>query len=145
MTNKNPPKAPFKKGKDDRRHAAPNGNNYAKGPHKTGRNFITQQLIATLNEVVKDPTTQEEKTKIAISVDQLVAKMMTGDLAAFAYACDRIEGKPTQNVAGKMEHQHRLDVLLPELSDKELDVLERISRKALELDGVKLIEAQPLK
>lgn len=124
---------------------APKGNKYAAGPHKNSRNFVTQQLIASLQTVVTDPVTNKERTKIAIGCDRLADKVMTGDLEAIKYCHERIEGKAIQPIAGKFEHSHKLENLLPELTDKELEILERVSRKALELDGVKLIEAQPLK
>jgi hypothetical protein len=140
----------FKKGHDPRRHVAP-GNRYAAGVHAKSpthrHNFITQQLISQLNDLYVDKDdpelTQRKMTNYARMVEQVVKACTDGDLEAIRFAWERVEGKMTQRVQGKHVHAHRVDLILPELSDEELALMEKINRKVLESEGINLLEHMP--
>lgn len=129
-------------------HVAPKGNQYAAGKHKTPvtarSNFITQQLIAKLNDKYVDrtgprakKTTQSCYVKM---VDTLVEMACAGDMQAISFIYERVEGKVTQPVSGKVDHVHRIEEAIENLSDAELAQLEHISRKLLEGQGIQVIE-----
>jgi hypothetical protein len=113
---------------------APIGNRNATGE---ARKFLTQQLVARMHEpqvILKallemsdeDVKRANGKTIAAALVDKVVVLALKGDLAAAAFVWDRIEGKPTQRVEGKITFQWNLK----NLSDKELDELEQLAAKA---------------
>jgi hypothetical protein len=129
------------------RHVA-KGNKYAAGPHRLREPFITQQLIACLNEVYLEEgedgklrkTNQKRLAKMCIELSQMACK---GNLDAIAFIWERVEGKVTQHVTGKIDHVKRLEMSVSQLTDEELETMERVTRKLLEAEGVKIIEHQP--
>jgi hypothetical protein len=140
------------KGKGDPRNHAVKGNKFAAGIQKNScRNFLTQQLVATLNDFVTEDIidektgkkSQRKMTKYAKCCEVLVDKAMAGDQDAFEFMMERIEGKVPNVVKGSIDHKHKIDEILPQLSDAELAALESATRKVLEAEGVKLIDVTP--
>jgi ribosomal protein L17 len=72
------------------------GNQEAKKADHGRRKLVTQQLISALNEAADDKDTP----KVRKIVDALIDKARGGDIAAIKEIFDRVEGKPTQPIAG---------------------------------------------
>ena len=144
--NGNPkhPNQGFRKGFDPKRYVPAKGTKHAAGPHRrpvtSRQNFITQQLLSELHSTfidVDDPD-KRKKTKYAKMVESLVKKAMAGDMAAIEFAWERIEGKVSRPIDGRVLHLHQLEMLLPNLSDEELAFLERLSKKAIDAEPTQL-------
>jgi hypothetical protein len=150
------------KADDPRRYVAPKGNKNALGNPGKRNNFVTQQLIALLNEPYhafetdKDGKVVLDKNgnpkRLRKSTMSKVAKMCRTlyemaaedrDLAAIEFIWDRTEGKLTQKVGVNVNHTKRLELAAKNLTDEELEVMARVSKKMLEAEGVKVIEHVP--
>ena len=113
------------------------GNQLARlGTH--GRpDFITQQLIAALNEAPKKADKVSDpkiKTRYAAMVDKLVnIAIREGSRWAMELIWERIEGPVEQRA--KMEHKLTLEQVLPLLDERQLEVMEEVARKALVLEA----------
>ena len=112
-------KGVFKKGDDPRRRKhvdGTNGGGTRKGRHAqaiaiSGRrgNFLTQQLIASLNDMYKElgktgkRTTKTNMTKFAKMCEALTDNACEGDMDAIEFIWNRVEGKLTQRVEGDVK------------------------------------------
>ncbi len=90
----------------------------AAGSKNKKRDFLTQQLIAELNEVRPDEPTKARRLVIA-----LIDKALDGDVSAAREVLDRVEGKVTQIIGG--DEDNPLDILggLGAAIDSKLDRL----------------------
>jgi hypothetical protein len=88
----------------------------AAGSKPKKRDFLTQQIIAELNEVRADEPTKARKLVIA-----LIDKAIEGDVPALREVLDRVEGKVTQPIGG--DENNPLDLLggLGAAIDSKLD------------------------
>ena len=121
------------------------GNQMARlGTH--GRpDFITQQLIATLNEAPKKTAKMppEVKTKYAQMVRKLVELANDGEQWAIKFIWERVEGQVPLAARTQMEQRLTLEQVLPLLDERQLEVMEEVARKALVLEAKLGIERQP--
>lgn len=90
----------------------------AAGSKPKKRDFLTQQIIAELNELRPGEPTKARRLVIA-----LIDKAIEGDIPAMKEVLDRVEGKVTQPIGG--DEDHPLDILggLGATIDSKLDRL----------------------
>ena len=117
------------------------------------RDFISQRLIACLNQAPKvakakkgekeeEPLEPKLQTRYAQMVDKLVDMAIKGDRWAIEFIFERVEGKVTQPIIGQIDHYHTIEDALPLLSKTELAVFETAARKVL-VGHPKVIDHQP--
>jgi ribosomal protein L17 len=77
----------------------PDGAQSKGGKSRTKRDFLTQHIIAELNELTAD-----QVTKARALVRALITKAIDGDVPAIREVWDRVEGKVPQVIAGDADN-----------------------------------------